>query len=364
MSAMMTATGAAFEALTASARTSAIEARAAFAAAAIFEGAGFGRTVAARIGAAIFATAIVVTPIVVAGSAIVVASTVATRAAVPAAAAATEGALEARARISAANAGGISREIFTRGAWCARCTRFAREENCFLFDNYANFGDGKVAGVAGSFGFLSRFVLGVRMRFFMSGIGIGFGLLGCAEIFDRLLLDLKLFFFVVFLGIFLVIVRMLRLVLFVVFFLVVLFERLAAGYGFRRGERFLILGFDEFRGQRSNLVFVEIDFTAHGGFGFFGLPGGGQHQRSFFCFRFVRLIRRSNGLFFRGGAAVGYAFFGEQPTRESTGKAARSANGRAGLFGRDASWRDVHRAVGQKIFDVWLRFVVNFRFDV
>ena len=87
------------------------------------------------------------------------------------------------------------------------------------------------------------------MRFFVSGIGIGFRLLGGAEAFVRLLLNLKLFFFVVFLGIFLVIVRMLRFVLLVVFFLVVLFEGFATGDGFRCGKGFLIFGFDEFRGQ-------------------------------------------------------------------------------------------------------------------
>src|ERR1700722_5212753 len=107
VSAMVTTAGAAFETLAASTGTPAIKARTAFAAAAIFEGAGFGGTVATRIRGAIFAA----TAIVVTWSAIVVASTVATRSTVSAAASAAEGALEPGARITAADAGGVAREI-------------------------------------------------------------------------------------------------------------------------------------------------------------------------------------------------------------------------------------------------------------
>lgn len=359
VSAMVTTAGAAFKTLPASAGTTAIKARTSFAAAAVFESAGFGGAVATRISAAIFAAP----AIVVTWSAIVVASTVATRSTVPAAASAAEGALEPGARITAADAGGVAREIFARCARSAWSARFTGEQDRFLFDDRANLGDRKVTGFAGSLGLLSGFVLGICMGFFMSGFGIGFRLLGGAEALNRLLLNLKLFFFVVFLGIFLVIMRMLRFVLFVVFFLVVLFEGFATGCGFSRGKGFLIFGFDEFRGQRGDLVVVQIDFTAHGRFRFFRLPGSRQHQWSFFRFRFVRLIRGGNGLFFRGRSAIAYAFFGEQPTRQSAGKAARTADGGAGLFGRDTCWRDVHRAVGQKIFGVRLRFVVNLRLN-
>lgn len=361
VSAMVTATGTAFETLAAPTGTSAIEARAAFAAAAMFEGAGFGGAIAARIGAAILAAAIVVTPIVVARSTIVVAPAVAARAAVSAATAAAERALEAGTRIAAADASGVAREIFTWCAGSARCTGFAGKQDGFFFDNCANFGDGEFSGFAGGFGMLSGFVLGVRMGFFMSGFGIGFRLFGGTEAFDRFLLNLKLFLFVVLFGIVVVIVRMLRLVLFVVFFVIVLFEGFATSDGFRCGKRFLILGFDEFRGERGDLVIVEIDFAAHGRFRFFRLAGDGQHQRSFFRFGVVRLIRGRESLLFRSGAAISYAFFGEQPAGESPREAARSADGRAGLFGRGAGWRDVHRPVGQKIFSAWLWLVVNFR---
>jgi hypothetical protein len=203
VSAMVTAARAAIETLTASTGTSAVEARTSFAAAAIFKGAGFGGAIAARICIAI--AAIVVTPVVVAWAARIMPPAIAARATVSAAASTAEGALKPGARIAAAYASRVAGEIFTRCARGARCAGFSGKQDCFLLDSYANFGGGKIAGFAGSFRLLRRFVLGVRMGFFVRGIRIGFQLLRGAEAFDRLRLNLKFFFFVVF-GIFFVLV--------------------------------------------------------------------------------------------------------------------------------------------------------------
>jgi hypothetical protein len=275
VSAMVTAAGTAIETLTASTGTSTVEARTSFAGAAMFEGAGFGGTIAARIRIAV-ATAIVVTSVVVAWAARIVPAAVATGATVPAAASAAEGALEPGTRIAAAYAGGVSREIFTRCARGARGTGFAGKQDRFLFDDYANFRDGKISGVARGFCLLSRFMLGVRMRFFMSGIRIGFELLRGTEAFGGLWLDLKLFF-VVFLGIFLVL--MLRFLLGGIFFLVFLFvvflivaiELSTASECVSGGMllNFLMLGFDEFGSERGYLILIEVKFAGDGRFRLF-----------------------------------------------------------------------------------------------
>lgn len=148
MAAMLTTTGAAIET---SAGTAAIEARAAFAGAAIFDGAGFGGTAAAAgIGAAIFAAAIVVTAIIVtsittrAAVAASVTTTITAGAAVTASAA--EGTLETGTRIAAADAGGIAGEVFTRSACGTGRPGFAGEENGVFLDEGRGFDYGNVAG--------------------------------------------------------------------------------------------------------------------------------------------------------------------------------------------------------------------------
>ena len=364
VSAMVTAARAAIETLTAS-RTSAVEARTAFAGAAMFEGAGFGGTIAARIRIAV-ATAIVVTSVVVAWAARIVPAAVAARATVSAAASAAEGALEPGTRIAAAYASGIARKIFTRRAGGARCAGFAGKQDGFLFDDHANFGDGKITGFSGGFRLLSRFVLGVRMRFFMSGVRIGFQLLGGAEVFGRLLLNLKLFF-IVFFGIFLVLVLgFLPGGIFFVVFLFFVIEFGAASDCVSGGMllNFLMLGFDELGSERGDLVLIEVHFAADGRFGFLRFGRRGKNQRSDIFGALVADIGASGScaarerFLFGRWTYVGNAFFGEQPAGKSAREAARTTcttGGRSNRRIRRCRGGHVHGAIRQKVFDVgWL----------
>src|SRR5277367_312410 len=228
VSAMLTsASGAAFETLTAG--TPAIEARAAFAAAAIFERASLGRTAAAaaaRIGAAIFTTAIFVTlrvaPAIIM-PAVIVARTAAAIATISAGtaitAASAERTLEARAGIAAADASGIAREIFAGSACGAGCASFAGEEDAFLFGDSGCFAGRKIRGLAaGGFGVQRGDFFGFGVGVIVRGVGLGFrafgGGAGLHGVFGYLQL---LFFLVVFLVFVDVLVARFLFVVFVFF---------------------------------------------------------------------------------------------------------------------------------------------------
>src|SRR5271168_123424 len=197
VSAMVAATaGAAFESLT-SAGAAAIEARTPFSAATIFHRARFERT-AASVGAAIFSAAAIIVTSIVAWSARIAAVTAWSAIA----ATASEGALETRARIAAANARGVSREIFTRGAGGTRCARLAGKQNAFFFNEggslavrkFACAGRGRLGVQCGDF-------LGFGVGLIVCGVGFGFRALGSGTALHRFLRYLQLFSFVVF-GIF------------------------------------------------------------------------------------------------------------------------------------------------------------------
>jgi hypothetical protein len=292
---------------------------------------------------------------------------IATRPSVSTTTAAAEGALESRARISAANAGGVAREIFAWGARRARRARLAGKQDRFFFDGRANFSDGKVSGFADNIGLLSGFVLGIGMRFFMSGIGIGFRLLGGTQAFDWLSLNLQLFFVV--LGIFLVIVLRFLLggIFFVVFlFVVIVIEFRAASDCVSGGMllNFFVLGFDELGSEGSHLILIEVNFAADGRFGLVGFTRRGKNQGSDFFGAFVAYVGAGRGcaarerFFFGRWECVGNAFFGEQPAGKSAREAARTtdaADGRNGGRTRLRNGRHVRGAIWQKVFNVrWL----------
>src|SRR5277367_4257013 len=324
VSAMLTsASGAAFETLTAG--TSAIEARAAFAAAAIFERASLGRTAAAaaaRIGAAIFTTAIfetlrvapaiIMPAIIVAGTATAIA-TIATGTAI--AAASAEGTLEARAGIAAADASGVAREIFARSARGARGASFAGEEDAFLFGDSGCFAGRKIRGLAaGGFGVQRGDFFGFGVGVIVRGVGLGFGAFGGGAGLHGVFGYLQ---FLLFVFLFVLVLIAGFLVFFVVLF-VVKFRAAYDGISFGVFLRFFVLGFDEFGGERRDLIFVQVDVATNGDFRFDGFRSGGKIRRSFFFGAFHGL---GGGTFFGGRRGVG-AFFSEQPARQATGEAA------------------------------------------
>ena len=164
VSAMLASSGAAIK--TWAGAAGAIETGTALSGAAMLDGARVGRTVAARIGAAVF----VATTIVAAG---IVASIPARAAITPAA---TEGTLETGTWIATAYARGITREILTRSARGTRCARFAGKKNGLFLHEGRNFGNRKFATGGSGIGFeRGGDVLRFGVRFFVCSVGLCFG---------------------------------------------------------------------------------------------------------------------------------------------------------------------------------------------
>jgi hypothetical protein len=177
-------------------------------------------------------------------------------------------ALETGARVTAADAGGVAREILarSRGTAGVRCARFARKEDGVVFD-----GGRFRGGFAGrrfdhpSFNvvmlgaMLFHFIVPCFFRYtkscgvfgaFVRGVGFGLSTIGCAARFN-------------FLGFFFGKSRAFRVsganfFRFLGFHLRFVFEFGAADYGIRFCVvlSFFVLGLDEIRRERGDLVFA------------------------------------------------------------------------------------------------------------
>jgi hypothetical protein len=182
------------------------------------------------------------------------------------------------------------------------------------------------------FGFRVRFFVGrvgfsVGMSLFVCGVRFGFRAFGGGAALHGVWRDLEFLFFFFF-GILIALWRVFGLLFLVV---VLFFVKLSAanyGVGLRVGLRFFVLGFDKFGGERGDLIFVEIHFTAHRRFRLGDFPCGWEFERAclFRCgFIFASGNASYLSSFFRGcWRRVGYAFFGEKPAGQAAGETPRS----------------------------------------